>query len=634
MCGLAGFFRPGAPLDAAAAGRALTAAGAAMAYRGPDASGVKVLPDHGLGLAHRRLSILDLDPRSDQPWESADGRFVIAYNGEVYNFRELAAELAAAGARLRTAGDTEVVVEGVRHWGLEGLLGRAAGMFAFALYDRQARRLSLARDRAGKKPLYYADTPDGLFFASELRALWALAPGLKELDPKGLEAWLRLKFCPSPLTLLKGVRKLPPAHRLEAKADGTHFVQRYWSPLGRPRPAGEALDLLEGALETAARRRLVSDVPVCLFLSGGVDSGLVAATLGAAGQGLSSYTVGYEDLPAYNEFEPARATAARLGLAHHEVTLPSREVLATLQDDALVLDDPSSDWVWVPLHHLSRRARADGFKVVLVGEGSDEVFFGYDVMLKGLKLLERWERPGWRAVAKAGRSALAPVYRRAARGHTRYDLLRRAASGEPVYLGSSVGFTLSQSHQVAGPRLRAAAPDDAGGEFVARLYAEYLEAAADPTDLAGLVSYVEFNAKMTEVLLQRVDRVTMLHSLEARAPFLDHQLVELAFSLPEAERIPGRRLKALLKEAARRRLPAEVVDRPKQGFSFPFKEWLRGPLSAPVGECFAGTRLFSDGWVDARFARRLLAEHRAGVDHAPRVWALYSLARWYDRWIA
>lgn len=634
MCGIAGLFRPGPPLDAAAAGRALGEAGEAMASRGPDAAGVKVLPEHGLGFAHRRLSILDLDPRSDQPWASSDGRFLIVYNGEVYNFKELRAELAARGTQFRTDGDTEVVVEGVRTWGVTGFLARAAGMFAFALYDLQARRLTLARDRAGKKPLYYADTPHGLVFASELRALWRLAPELKELDPKGLESWLRLKFCPSPLTLVKGVKKVPPAHLLEAKADGSHSLSRYWSPLGHPRPAGEVLDALEAALTTAARRRLVSDVPVCLFLSGGVDSGLVAATLGEAGQGLSSYTVGYEDLPAYNEFGPARLSAERLGLKHHEVVLPSREGLATLQDDSLVLDDPSSDWVWVPLHHLSARARADGFKVVLVGEGSDEVFFGYDVMLKGLKQLERWGRPGWRALARAGRTALAPVYRRAARGHSRYDLIRRAATGEPVYLGSSVGFTLSQSHQVAGPRLRAAAPDDAGGEFVARLYGEYEDGAADPADLAGLVSYVEFNSKMTEVLLQRVDRVTMRHSLEARAPFLDHQLVELAFSLPEAVKIPGRRLKGLLKEAARRRLPAEVVDRPKMGFSFPFKEWLRGPLSAPVGECFARTRLFSDGWVDGRFARRLLAEHRAGVDHAPRVWALYSLARWYDRWVA
>ncbi|TPW19476.1 MAG: asparagine synthase (glutamine-hydrolysing), partial [Elusimicrobia bacterium] len=413
MCGIAGLFRPGSPLDAAQAGRALTAAGTAMASRGPDAAGVKVVCDHGLGFAHRRLSILDLDPRSDQPWASADGRYLVVYNGEVYNFKELRAELAAHGTHFRTAGDTEVVVEGVRTWGVEGFLARAAGMFAFALYDHQSRRLTLARDRAGKKPLYYADTPAGLFFASELRALWELAPGLKELDPKGLESWLRLKFCPSPLTLLKGVKKVPPAHFLEAKADGSHSLTRYWSPLGRPRPAGELLSLLEASLETAARRRLVSDVPVCLFLSGGVDSGLVAATLGAAGQGLTSYTVGYEDLPAYNEFAEARATAAHLGLKHHEVVLPSREALSTLQDDSLVLDDPSSDWVWVPLHHLSRRARADGFKVVLVGEGSDEVFFGYDVMLKGLKQLERWGRPGWRALAKAGRTALAPVYRRA-----------------------------------------------------------------------------------------------------------------------------------------------------------------------------------------------------------------------------
>ncbi|MBI3297531.1 MAG: asparagine synthase (glutamine-hydrolyzing) [Elusimicrobia bacterium] len=636
MCGIAGFLsRADAKPEPGAARARLEAAAAALAHRGPDAAGVRWLHDHGLGLAHRRLSILDLETRSDQPLLSHDGRFLLCYNGEVYNYRALRAELRERGARFNTEGDSEVVIEGVRAWGVEGFLSRAAGMFAFALYDLTDRRLSLARDRAGKKPLYYAEGPWGLVFASELAALWRLEPSTRALDPEGLEAWLRLKFTPSPLTLCSGVKKLPPAHWLELR-DGKASVQRrYWSPLGRARPAGELVDLVDAALCTAAERRLVSDVPVCLFLSGGVDSSLVADTLGQAGQGLKAYCVGYEDLPAYNEFAYAKLAAERVGMAYAEVTLPSRQALSVLQDDSLVLDDPVSDWVWVPLHELSRRARADGFKVALVGEGSDEVFFGYDVMLKGLRQLERWQKPGWRALAKAGSAALAPVYRRAGRGHARYDLWRRAAAGEPVYQGSSSGFPRSQRDQVAGPRLKAAAPPDAAAAFVGRLYREYAEGAAVPSDLAGLVSYIEFNSKMTEVLLQRVDRVTMRHSLEARAPFLDHELVELAFSIPEAQKIPGRRLKSLLKEVARRRLPAEVVDRPKMGFSFPFKEWLRGPLAPAVADSFTGSRLFSDGWVEGSVARRLLAQHRRGlVDHAPRVWALYSLARWYDRWIA
>ena len=635
MCGIAGLLGPEGRLDPEDARRRLEAAGKAQAHRGPDASGVVYLPDHGLGLSHRRLSILDLSSRSDQPLASHDGRYLVCYNGEVYNYRALRGELLERGAVLRTDGDTEVVIEGVRLWGVEGFLARAAGMFAFALYDLKERRLVLARDRAGKKPLYYAWGPSGLVFASEMAALWRLDPSRRALDAQGLDAWLTLRFSPSPSTLCPGVAKLQPGHWLEARKGSEPVVRRYWSPLGRTTPAGELLDRVDAALSTAARRRLVSDVPVCLFLSGGLDSSLVASYLGAAGQGLTAYSVGYEDLPAYNEFRYAQAVARKLSLDYREVVLPSSAALDTLRDDSLVLDDPVSDWVWVPLHELSRRAHADGFKVVLMGEGSDEVFFGYDVMLKGLRQLERWTRPGWRALAKAGSAALAPVYRRSRRGHSRYDLWRRAAAGEPVYLGSSVGFPRSQRHLVAGPRLREAALRDEGTAFVSRLYAEYAAGAADPKDLAGLVSYVEFSSKMTEVLLQRADRVTMRHSLEARAPFLDHELVELAFSIPEAGKIPGRRLKGLLKELARRSLPAEVVDRPKMGFSFPFKEWLRGPLAPAVGDCFSQSRLFSDGWVDGDFARRLLAQHRRGaVDHAPRIWALYSLARWYDRWIA
>jgi asparagine synthase (glutamine-hydrolysing) len=282
---------------------------------------------------------------------------------------------------------------------------------------------------------------------------------------------------------------------------------------------------------------------------------------------------------------------------------------------------------------LSARARADGFKVVLLGEGSDELFFGYDVMLKGLGQLERFSGAGWKALARIAYAAARPIYARTHRGHRRFDLWRRAAQDLPIYQGSSIGFPATQRHQVAGPALGTEGRDPAG-EFIAGLYRRYAQQASDPSDLVNLVSFIEFYTKMGETLLQRVDRVSMRHSLEARSPFLDQDLCDLAFSLPGTLKIPQRRLKGLLKDLALRHIPPEIVHRPKMGFSFPFKEWLRGPLAGAVGATFESSRLFKDGWVDGGFCRTLLREHAAGsVDHAPRLWMLYSLARWYDRWM-
>ena len=609
-----------------------------LAHRGPDASGVALRPEHGVGFGHRRLAILDLDPRANQPMSSADGTILLTFNGEIYNFRELREQLRPR-VKFSTESDSEVLIEGYRAWGMDGLLSRAAGMFAFGLYDATLKRLFLVRDRAGKKPLFYSEAGGGLQFASEIRGLLALSSMSREPDPEGLDAYLSLKFAPSPGTLYKGVSKVPPGCYLQRDEFLAAKVIRYWDPFkdGPPPPADDAqcLDRIEGALAKACERRMVSDVPVCLFLSGGIDSSLMAAYLSPQHRGMTAYSIGYSDLPAYSEFQYSRMIAERFPIKYEEVLFESRQALEVLEDAELKLDEPMSDWVWVPLFHLSRRAHQDGFKVALLGEGSDELFFGYDVMMKGLGQLKRFQSPLWRGVAKAGAGALAPIYRRASRGHSRYDLLRRAAAGEPAYMGSSIGWSRSQRHQVAGPRLLRESSGKGGLRFIESLYAGYKNAAPHPGDLANLVCYVEFYSKMSEVLLQRVDRVSMLHSLEARSPFLDHELIELAFSIAGERKIAGGRLKSLLKDVAARRLPPAIVNRKKMGFSFPFKEWLRGPLGAEVDAVFKKTRLFSDGWVSGDFARRLLAEHRGGwQDHAPRLWALYDLARWYDRWIS
>jgi asparagine synthase (glutamine-hydrolysing) len=607
---------------------------ALIAHRGPDAQGLALWPNRKLAFGHRRLSIIDLSERANQPMSSADGSVSIVFNGEIYNYAELKKELAAGGVEFKTDSDTEVLLAGYRAWGLAGVLKRSAGMFAFALWDDKTQKLMLARDRAGKKPLYYAEDRGVLAFGSELAAVQALRPRRAEMSKLGLEAFLTLKFAPSPLTLVDGLRKVPPGHFLEAGLEGRRLMP-YWSPLGAALPEGDPADLVDVALSVASRRRLVSDVPVCLFLSGGIDSSLIAHKITEAGaKGMAAYTVGYSDMPGYNEFDYARMVADKFPVDHREVIVSSAEVQSVLLDDDLVLDDPITDWVWVPLHFLAKRARGDGFKVVLLGEGSDELFFGYDSMAAGLRDLKRFRFAAWRGLARVAYRAGQPVYALSHRGHRRFDLWRRAATGAPVYWGSSIGFPRTQRAQLAGPALGPAGADPAG-DFVSQLYQRYEREARDPEDLVNLICFTEFYTKMNEVLLHRVDRITMKHSLEARAPFLDHELCELAFAVPGAVKTPGGELKGLLKQVALRHLPPPVVRRPKMGFSFPFKEWLRGPLGPVVETTFEKSRLFKDEWIDGPFCRRLLHEHRGGrIDHAPRLWMLYSLARWYDRWLA
>ena len=310
MCGILGFFDPtSAVFDEAAAHVALNRGLDLLRHRGPDAGAVVVWPQRRLGFGHRRLSILDLSNRANQPMTSPDGKVSVTYNGEIYNFAALKKELEAGGIRFTTTSDTEVLLLGYQHWGLAGLLKRAAGMFAFALWDDSVGKLFLVRDRAGKKPLYFAQDRGAWSFGSELAAVQALRPKRADISKQGLEAFLTLKFAPSPLTLVEGLEKVPPGHFLEISNAGRRLMP-YWSALGGSLPEGAPADLVDNALGVAARRRLVSDVPVCLFLSGGIDSSLIVHKIAEAGAvGTAAYTIGYDDMPGYNEFDYARMVA-------------------------------------------------------------------------------------------------------------------------------------------------------------------------------------------------------------------------------------------------------------------------------------------------------------------------------------
>lgn len=606
-----------------------------LTHRGPDARGVTVLEKDGVGLGHCRLAILDLDPRSNQPM-AFPPHLHISFNGEIYNFQELREALIREGHTFHTTGDTEVLLKGYAQWGLESLLQRCAGMFAFALYDARIKKLFLARDRAGKKPLFYGRQGPRFVFGSEIGALLSLWPRRPAVDPGGMEAWLHQKFVPPPRTLFRDVEKVPPGSYAAVSPDGTVDLRPYWSPwsTGRKAPSSPR-DEVDRSLTRAVERRLVSDVPVSVFLSGGLDSSLIVAKAVQSGaKNLRCYNIGYKDIPACNEQEYAREVAERYKVDYQELWVDSHQALEVLEDPRWVLDEPIADWVWVPLFMLSQRVKSDGYKVVLTGEGGDEVFFGYDPMRKGFRQIQRWSTPTFRRLAQGLSAVLAPVYQISSRGHRRYDFLTRVGQGGPIYDGSSPGFPPTQRRHVAGPRLKAEPPEGLSPRFIAELTERYVRESPLPRDPVGLISYIEFRTKMVEILLQRMDRITMLHGVEARCPFLDHDLVELAFSLPGEVKAPRGDLKQLLKKVAEPFLSPGLIHRKKMGFSFPFKDWLRGPLSRPVEDVFLKSRLFKDGWVRREFALSLWKEHvHRRVDHAPRIWALHTLARWYDRWV-
>lgn len=628
MCGIFGALALGdAPLSLSS--DKLRAQAVALHHRGPDYTGELSTPR--AYLAHTRLSIIDLDPRSHQPMISADERWALVFNGEIYNFRALTAELRAAGANFRTSSDTEVILHGAAIWGVEGLLARANGMFAFVLHDRAQEVAHFCRDRMGEKPLFWAVENQQLVFASEMVALMGVVP--PRLSASGLDAYLTLGFPLPQDHLIAGVQSVPPGHHMRVNLrDGGRAVTSFWE-IRRPgiAPLAHAdIDGLEERVRASIESRMIADVPLCGFLSGGIDSGLIAAMASKhSAHPYRTYCIGYEGEEAHNEFAYARMVADRYKLDHHEIRISMSDAKTRLIELVEKLDEPISNWVWLPLHFLTERARGDGYKVAMVGEGADEIFFGYNSMTKALAELNRQPGTPLRPVLGALGNTLGKF---ASEGHKTWDGWRRAAAREPAYMGTSFAFPRTQRPGLAGDRLISEGRAQAGYEFIASIQARL--AGLGPHDGVDLISHTEIYAKMIEVLVRRVDRITMLHGLEARAPFLDHELAEYVFRLPGAARLVGGHKKGWLREVALRHLPRECVVRKKQGFAFPFNRWLHKEFRPLVQQRFQEGGIFQDGWLRREFAQGLLDKHLAGKrDYAPQIWHLYTLAVWYDRWI-
>ena len=651
MCGIAGLFDPGRETTDEVLRRRAEDMASTLAHRGPDDNGIWSDAEYGVALGHRRLSVVELGPEGAQPMVSADGRWVVAYNGELYNHRALRHRLVAEGQAFRGGSDTEVLVSTVQHWGLAAALEAWEGMFALALWDRQQRQLHLVRDRFGEKPLYYGWVGGSLAFASELKALCRL-PGFDPgIDRDSVALYLRHNCVPAPRTIYSGVAKLLPGQLvtvgLDVRPGALPPPRAYWSARqaveeARERPLSGApehlADRLEAVLSDSVAARMVADVPVGAFLSGGVDSSVVVALMQQhSGRPVRTFTVGFADR-AFDESAEAAAVASHLGTDHTPLDVSEGDACDVIPRLPEVWDEPFGDISAIPMHLVSRLARSE-VTVALSGDGGDELFAGYN--------RHAWLERLWR------RSAPLP------------DPVRRSAGSALIHLPASlfdgvarVSDRLPVRMRIRNPAIKvakvgkvlaASGPEDAYLSLVSYWDdAESMVVGAGPTPsmssrpsewpaLSGITEqmlWLDLVGYLPDDILTKLDRAAMAVSLETRVPFLDRSVLELAWRLPMTLKLHGGTTKWLLRQVLYRHVPAELVERPKMGFGFPIGPLLRGPLRAWAEELLAEDRLANQGLLDPVPIRRAWQQHLHGRrDLALELWDVVALQAWLDRWM-
>jgi asparagine synthase (glutamine-hydrolysing) len=617
MCGFAGVFEF-ARAEGAVDERVLARMGEALRHRGPDGDGTFLSPDRRVGLAHRRLSILDLE-HGAQPMFGAGGTCLV-FNGEIYNYPALRRTLERDGVEFATTCDTEVILHLYERHG-EACVDHLDGMFAFALWDPRAERLMLCRDRIGEKPLYWAERDGRLVFGSEIKALLEHPAVTPRVNEAALPAYLAHLVVPSPKTLYAGIDKLAPGTLAICDADGLR-VRRYWQVTETREWSGgtlaDAAAEVRSRLEQSVHDRLLSDVPVGVLLSGGLDSTALVALLRERAHGLATFSVGFSDHPELDERSEAERVARHYGTDHHEVAITEADAMGFLDGLVHHQDEPLADPVCLPLHFVCSLARREGVKVVLAGEGADEMFWGYPHYVQ---MLARWRRtsahlrlpgPLRRALPRTVRSSAHPYLR---------ERLESLADGRPPPAHFPVG--LWRHHR------RAVLKHD-GGELIPGWSPSGGDDGDPLTRMAFDTQQYEFEVRLPELLLMRIDRFSMANSVEARVPFLEPGLVDFAYRMPLEHKLSGGRGKVVLREAMAGAVPEWVLNRRKQGFGAPVRRW----MATGLGEVF---RDLLDGEGMRRYfdtdAVRASLERDAGAAADPSLWPILNFALWHRYWI-
>jgi asparagine synthase (glutamine-hydrolysing) len=629
MCGICGILHAGSGQRVDA--ELLRRLNDSITHRGPDSDGY-FLAGH-VGMAMRRLAIIDLSG-GGQPIFNEDGSIAIVFNGEIYNFRALRAELEAAGHRFATGADTEVIVHGYEQWG-DGVLPRLNGMFAFALWDAPKRRLLIARDRMGEKPLYWHHSPDhGLVWGSEAKVVLSAPWVDRRLDPIALHHYLTLQYTPDPLTIFRGVGQLPAAHKLVVEDGRAPRVERWWQLGFEPKwqlSDAEAIEQARALLTAAVERQLVAEVPLGAFLSGGIDSSIVVALMAERiSTPVRTFSIGFEERH-FSETHYARQVAARYGTDHHEFVFRPADLVGAIEGVAAAVDEPFADPAALPLYELARQTRRH-VTVALSGDGGDETLAGYrryvlDGWLRPYSALPAWVTQ--RAVpAVAGlipEPWWLPEDRNPVTGFKRLGQFSAVTHKASLVRWGSY-FSHAEKLGLYTDRWR----DELRSADTAAL----LAGAYDSAQAASLLDRTLAADHLTYLagdLLPKTDRMTMAHSLEARAPFLDAEWVEWTARLPGRFKVRGRRTKWLLTAAFADKLPPEVAARGKQGFSVPVSYWLRNDLRGWAAERLVGNRAL-DEWFRPEAVAALFEEHVSGrINHGKKLWALLMLGVWVDQ---
>jgi len=618
----------------------------ALVHRGPDDRGTWADEQSGIALGFRRLAILDLSPAGHQPMLSRDDRYVVVYNGEIYNYQELRAELEGMGARLRGTSDTEVMLAGVERWGPVATIARLWGMFAIALWDRHERTLWIARDRLGKKPLYYGWRDGTFLFGSELKALRAHPACPTTVSPAALASFMRFAYVPSPHCIYDGLQKLLPGSYAVIRPGQAPQVTRYWDPRATVTDGmthastlddAAAIDELDGLLRDATRRRMVADVPLGAFLSGGIDSSAVVALMQAeSGRAVRTFTIGFEE-GGYDEAQDAKTVAAHLGTTHTELYVAPDQARAVIPRLADIYDEPFADSSQIPTFLVSQMARRD-VTVALSGDGGDEGFGGYNRYLWAPAIEQKtaripaWARRGLGASIMAMPPSLWDGVGRLAGGGAAAALGQRALGDKMHKLGTALAapsaddLYLSLVSQWQTPPMA----NGAVAECPLLLRDPSVRVAAPAfVDRMMLVDTMTY---LPDDILVKVDRASMAVSLEARAPLLDHRVIEWGWRQPRSRRIRNGQGKWALRQVLRRYVPDALVDRPKAGFAVPVHAWLRGPLRE-WAESLLSEAALRDSLLDPAPVRRVWREHLAGrANHLPKLWTVLMWQSWRARW--
>lgn len=635
-------------------------------HRGPDGHGIWSSPDGRVGFAHTRLSIIDLSLAGAQPMSSPCRRYHIIYNGETYNHEDLRKELSQLGHEFRGRADSETVLHAFMEWGIKSI-EKMDGMFAFCVYDDKDKRAWLVRDRIGIKPLYYTFRNGILFFASEIKALMTHPAISAEIDPGAAYHYLSFLTTPAPLTMFKNVGKIPAGHYVEisfAEGNRSYGIKghQWWDAIVPPPDDDRFNDEewvkseIRQLLSESIEKRMMSDVPYGVFLSGGIDSSTNVALMDSVTkQRVKTFTVAFKNQPDFDELKYARMIREKFDTDHNEVTIDSDDMQGYLDKLIVTQDEPIADWVCVPLYFVSDLVRKNDTIVVQVGEGSDEQFFGYDGYMENLRWKAKyWDRlmalPAFLRGMMYGGISFASGFN--PKWKSRKEYAHRLWKNRELFWGGAICYQEGFKNEVVKDRSHWQAELDSNHSDdpidwlpdrfrqldsfgVVDEYLSGIRTKKPSADFMEQMIYLEFKLRLVELLLMRVDKITMSTSIEARVPFLDHKIVEFSMNIPSSLKIKNNTQKYILKEAVRGLIPDEIIDRPKMGFGAPVSSWLKGSLGDKVEGTFKSTKLRNERLIDFDKGIALLRKHqKTDLDYAYPIWSLFNLALWYDHWVA